>query len=183
MVLPIDQRGKQGNQSNLKDRVWLEKTYLPSLSGDILYVGISYYTDFYHELVKTPSSFVTVDLDPEMEKFGSPYGHYTDSVEHLLQSSGKNFDHISLFGLFGCGHSVIKDHGKIIEILNLAYGHTKTNGTLQFGTSTNSFSMEDAKSFVLKSNLQRLTTIESFVVKPSIHHSDMFLFWGRKSND
>ena len=61
-VLPESERRKK-TQSNLQDRKWLETKVLPELEGTILFVGINYYTDFYHNLVKPGSTFITVDPD------------------------------------------------------------------------------------------------------------------------
>ena len=121
------------NQSHLLDRIWLEQTYLPSLAGDILYVGVRYYTDFYHQLVKTPESFVTVDLDPLVEKFGSPHGHFVDTLENFLNQSGRIFDHISLFGLFGLKDSAVEGKADIINLLNpKSYGpHSRDQTTVK----------------------------------------------------
>jgi len=182
-TLPINGRNRHGNQSSLEDRLWIEKEYLPKLVGTVLYVGINYYTDFYHELVPNPNTFVTVDLDPKVAQFGSPYGHYIDDVIHFLETCNCRFNHISIFGLFGCGHSVVKDRTIILNILNKCYDNVTPGGTINFGTSTDTFSVEDSHRFIGDSKLKHLSPITSFVCKPSHIHSNVFMFWGAKSNE
>jgi len=179
-TLPITERHKHGDQSSLVDRLWIEGKYLPQLSGEVLYVGVNYYTDFYHELVKDPSLFTTVDMDVKVAKYGSPYNHYVDNIEDFLEYADQ-YNHISVFGLFGCGHSVIKDRKVILGILNKCYDHVKDGGTIHFGTSTDILSVEDSMDMVRSSNLKDAKILSSFTCKPSQIHSEVFMFWGAKN--
>lgn len=179
-TLPLSERNRHGNQSNLVDRIWIEKEYLPNLYGEVLYVGVKCYTDFYHEFIRTPSLFTTVDLDPNVAKFGSPYEHHVSDILTFLNNCGKLYDHISVFGLFGCDGSVIKDKETIIVILNQCYDHVKSTGTIQTGMSTDVFSVEDARTIIGESKLKETKTISSFVCRPSPIHSEVFMFWGQK---
>lgn len=87
----------QLNWDYLPDRRWLQHTYLPQLSGRILYIGVEQYNDFYHELVHPGSCFITLDKDPDKAVFGSLQGHL---IQDLLDHDG-NYDHVACYGLLG----------------------------------------------------------------------------------
>jgi len=176
-TLPMSERRKYGSQTSLRDRQWLEETYLPSLSGSVLYVGVAYYTDFYHTMVKNPELFTTVDVDIKAAPFGSPYGHYVDEIEVFLDSTDKKYDHISIFGLFGQKHSVIKDEATIIRIFNKCCDHIKCGGTISFGAAVESLSIEQIRKIIDNSKLKDTKVISSFMCKPSDYHSEVFIFW------
>src|SRR6185436_7696812 len=77
----------------------LEKDYLPSLHGSVLFVGVGPYTDFYSRCVQTPELYETIDNDPGVANHGSPYGHYVADI--LNFNPGKQYDHVCMFGILG----------------------------------------------------------------------------------
>lgn len=170
------------NQSTLVDRVWLEKTYLPSLSGKILFVGVRPYTSFYHELVSKSSQFITIDKDPGVVNYGSPFFHITDDIEKFLENNFDTYNHISFNGMCGLPH-VMCDKDKIIKIVNLCIDRILLYGTFQFGSSLETLNMDDMNDIILRSKMKNLSVITQFVCRPSDRHSEMFTLWGSKKNE
>jgi len=125
------------------DKQWIQKTYLPKLSGKILFVGTM---PNYHSLVKTPKSFETLDLDPTAasKKQVSPYKHHI--CDFLDFKNEYNYDHISLHGLWGNGF-IFKEKTSetdkieltkiIINSIKKAHSILNVGGTLQIGPNTN----------------------------------------------
>lgn len=178
-TIPIEQRHRSGDQSSLVDRIWIEKTYLPSLYGSVLYVGVSNYTDFYHELVRDPKLFVTVDMNPDVAKYGSPFEHYIDTIQDYLDGCNRTFDHISIFGLFGQKHSVVQDKRVIKEIIDKCVDHVNPKGTLHLGFNDEVIKITFPL-FIESSKIRELHTKASFICRPSQAHSNVFMYWGEK---
>ena len=184
-VLPESERRKK-TQSNLQDRKWLETKVLPELEGTILFVGINYYTDFYHNLVKPGSTFITVDPDESVAKYGSPHGHSVTTVqEFLLANSSKCIDCCVLYGLFGMNHSFIDirtPEGQN-DAINLIYlSIMATTKQIIYASSTDVVTIDklraiyfDAKNKVIDSN--NFKTFENLIIKPSANHSNMLGIW------
>ena len=168
-------RRKNGNQSGLNDRKWLEGHYYPSLEGSVLQVGVARYTDFYHTLVKCPSQFITVDVNFEVAKYGSPYGHYIDSAQSFLSQTDKVFDNIVLYGIFGQKHTII-DKRQIMDIVDVSCENLRDGGTLLVGLDGGI-----VDSFVFRqTKIKSMTVIEEFMITPSPAHAEVYILWVRK---
>ena len=162
-------------------RMWLENTYLPSLSGRILYVGVGSYTQHYPSLTQTPLGFMTLDYDEEKVCFGSPYGHYTEDLfQFQLDSS---FDHVSLFGIMGHPPAVVTSKYNIIdeETISKAFYRAdqlvKTGGTLQIGPNYRDFPGQDAK-FWLQQFIK--PPLDQYEIVFLAVFSDNIVWWGKK---
>lgn len=182
-VLPESERMKK-TQSNLQDRKWLETKVLPELSGSILFVGINYYTDFYHRLVKPGSTFITVDPDKSVAKYGSPNGHYIATVEELLNTkTNQYFDCCILYGLFGMKHSFIDirtPEGKqsAINLIKLCLNATKKQ--IIFASSTDVATVDEISALYNCAkilDIRKFTLRENIIITPSFQHSNMFAIW------
>jgi hypothetical protein len=124
-----------------EERLWLTKTYLPSLEGRILFVGIAVYNADYYKMVKDPSLFESIDFDPRVKPYGSPYAHYTE--DFLTFDPGYLYDHICLFGVLGKHYDArsgelynVDTQEKITKALEHATKLLKPNGTLLLGPDT-----------------------------------------------
>ena len=125
------------------DKQWIQKRYLPELSGKILFVGSM---PDYHNLVKTPELFESLDFDPTAASKGnvSPYKHHI--CDFLDFQNEYTYDHISLHGLWGNGF-IFKDGTLetnkteltkiIINSIKKAHSLLNVGGTLQIGPNTN----------------------------------------------
>lgn len=161
-------------------RGWLEHSYLPSLSGKILYVGVGSYTREYHLLTKNPLQFVTLDYDKEKACFGSPYGHH---IADLLTFEADPFDHVSLFGVMGHPPTVTTSRYTLIdeETISQAFQQAdrlvKLGGTLQLGPNHRDFLGQDIPFWLDQFSKAPL---DKYEVIFSASFSDNIVWWGRK---
>jgi hypothetical protein len=166
---------------NAPAREWLENSYLPSLSGKILYVGVGDYTQKYPFLTQTPKQFVTLDYDIEKASFGSPFGHY--SCDLLTFQTDTLFDHVSLFGIMGHPSTVttskynILDDTTISEAIYQADLLVNKGGTLQLGPNHKDFPGQDADFWLEQFSKPPLDTYE--LLSLTIY-SDNIVWWGKK---
>jgi hypothetical protein len=79
----------------LPDRAWLANTYLPSLSGDVLFIGVNWLTLNYNLFTK--ANLYTLDIDPNLGYLGSLIGHH---IEDFTKHTG-SYNHVSIHGLLG----------------------------------------------------------------------------------
>ncbi len=165
-------------------REYLEVSYLPALSGNILYVGVGSYTQGYENLTKSPDSFFTLDYDATKAEFGSSSGHYV--ADFLTFNPGFLFDHISLFGVMGHPPDVktslytIVDDTTILAALRQAHSLLSIGGTLQLGPNHKDFPGQNAAFWMKKFSeppLDRYKII-FFGVGP-----DNLFWWGKKIQD
>lgn len=114
------------NISDLPDRQWIEKEYLPTLDGRVLYVGVDFYTAHYPSLATKASEFVFLDAGDSVLLHGGPTGIRADFFDHLPE---RPYDHISLYGLVG--------HGTPVERMPEQIAHAdrmlSPGGTLMLG--------------------------------------------------
>lgn len=118
-----------------RDRIFLEKEYLPTLQGSVLYVGVGSYTAFYHKLVKDPTEFETIDVLKEVAHFGSPNRHWIGDIRDLAAEYDVQYNHVALYGNFGFGKganppTVVATKLQIIKCLEAADELLLTGGTL-----------------------------------------------------
>lgn len=118
-------------RKRLPGRIWVEEEYLPSLDGSVLYVGVEYYTNSYHERVKNPEGFRTVDIKPELAKHGSPFGHLVGNF--LEYPEDEKFDNVAMYGIFGSPHLWTSDLEVIREIHTKGFRLLRDGGTLMTG--------------------------------------------------
>ena len=114
-----------------KDREWIEKQYLPNLKGTILYVGVAEYTHHYESLAKNSTEFYTLDYEEVSNNCKSSTKHF--KMNFLDLPDDQKFDNISLYGLFGIGHSWTNDLDVIDRIHEKATRHLNKGGTLMLG--------------------------------------------------
>jgi hypothetical protein len=136
-------KGRVGGEKEIKygsanGRVWLEKEYLPKVGGRCLFIGVNYYTEFYHRLVKDPGLFETLDVQENLICHGSPHVHH---VCNLLDFDGLGYlyDNVICFGLFGHIDSpweITRSRGEIIGCLRVLDRNLKPGGRLLFGPAT-----------------------------------------------
>ena len=165
------ERNKRGNLSRLADRQWLEKEYLPTLSGDVLFVGVQAYTDFYH-LLAPNAHFTTVDVNPHVAQFGSPYRHYVGTIDDLLDEDATMYNYIVLYGLFGLDESFIKESSEIQTLLVRCALRLQNGGHLLFANSTDTMTAEQ---FVQMPHKAGLVIIEDRRIQPNKQHSEMVI--------
>lgn len=162
-------------------RVWHEKTYLPQLSGKILYVGVGAYTAHYHQLTRTPHLFETVDHDGSKAAFGSPFKHY--NVDFLDFVSSDLYDHVSLFGMMGHPITVTTSKYNIVDqetvrvALYKADSLVKLGGTLELGPHHLDLKEHDAKFWIVQFSKAPL---DKYKVLFCAMGKDNFIWWGRK---
>lgn len=123
-----------------RDRVFLEKKYLPTLKGSVLYVGVGTFTAFYHKLVKNPELFHTLDALKKVAQYGSPYGHAICDLRDF-EPQEEQYDHVALYGVFGFGPkadppTVVTNKNDLKKCLRAADSLLKPGGTLLIGTGT-----------------------------------------------
>lgn len=126
---------KEINYGTANGRLYLEHEYLPSLDGSILFVGVNYYTDFYHRLVKSPEMFETVDVSETVIEHGSPHVHHIGDIRDF---AGKRYDNVVFFGILGHDDDwdIIKDEGGIDRCFAALDALVKPGGTLLLGPAT-----------------------------------------------
>lgn len=124
-------------------RLFLEKEYLPSLSGNILFVGVNYYTEFYHHLVQTPELFETLDVDENMIQYGNPNTHYVGNLADF--KADQLYDHVCMFGIFGHKDSaweITTQKEEMIKCISNLHLSLKKGGTLLLGPATQTLTQE-----------------------------------------
>src|SRR3990167_3224422 len=162
-------------------RIWLEKKYLPSLKGNILSVGVGSYTVKYTFLTKTPKLFETVDFALDKAQFGSPFGHYV--AEFKTFNPGKQFDHISMFGVMGHPQDVktsvysILDEEGILEAFEQAHKLLKLGGTLQLGPNCIAVPEQNAEFWLNQFRKEFFQKYETLYEAVGV---DNVVWWGRK---
>lgn len=170
-TLPNNARCKHGNLSGLADRQWLEKEYLPTLSGDVLFVGVQAYTDFYH-LLAPQAHFTTVDVNPMVAQFGSPHRHFVGTLDDLFDDDLEPYDNIILYGLFGLDESYIKEPFEIQTLLVRCVLHLRNDGRVLFANSTDTM---DADQFLSMPAKAGLSIVEDRRLRPNKKHSEMVI--------
>lgn len=118
-------------------RIFLEKEYLPTLAGRVLFVGVNYYTDFYHRLVQKPELFETVDILESAIEHGSPYKHYVCNIMDF-KNEGYVYENVCFFGIIGHGTDwdIIKQQEEIIKCISILDSLVQVGGTLLLGPAT-----------------------------------------------
>lgn len=121
-------------------RIYLENEYLPTLSGTTLFVGVNYYTDYYHLLTKNPEKFETLDILDAVITHGSPYKHYVCNILDF-KSQGYMYDNVCFFGILG--HldewDVLKNEVDAVATIKLLDSLVAPGGTLLLGPAANNF--------------------------------------------
>lgn len=120
-------------------RIFLEQQFLPTLAGRVLFIGTTYYTDFYCNLVQNPELFETVDVAEEVINDGSPHGHYVCNILDFELPREELYDHVVFFGILGHTDSdweIIQDDDEILRCIVKVAGLVKPGGTLLLGPST-----------------------------------------------
>lgn len=119
-------------------RIFLEKEYLPSLDGRVLFVGVNYYTDFYPQLVKKPNLFETLDVSETVIEHGSPHGHYVGNIVDFEADPDCLYDHVCFFGIIGHPDEwdILKQKEEIIKCIKVLDSLVKRDGTLLLGPAT-----------------------------------------------
>lgn len=82
-----------------QDRRFLILDFLPSCNGKTLSVGCHSYNEWDFLASGNPSGYMTVDICPDYEQFGSPFWHRT--IDFLDIDAGIEVDNIILFGVLG----------------------------------------------------------------------------------
>ncbi len=118
-------------------RIYLENEYLPTLKGKMLFVGVNYYTEFYHSLTRDPELFETLDVEENVIEYGSPNVHYIGNVLDF-KGNGYMYDNVCLFGVLGHmdDWEILKKREEVIKCVQLMDSLVKTGGTLLLGPST-----------------------------------------------
>jgi len=118
-------------------RIFLEEQYLPTLGGRTLFVGVNYYTDFYHLLVQTPELFETLDVMESVVEHGSPNVHYICNILDF-KNQGYLYDNVCFFGIIGHPDDwdIIKQKEEIIKCIEVLDSLVKVGGTLLLGPAT-----------------------------------------------
>jgi len=156
------------------DRVWLTKRYLPSISGNILFVGTNTYTFHYPSLIKG-GVFESLDSCLERSRWGrSSAQHHNVSI--LEFSPIKQYDHVSIHGCHGyTGYNINNSH--IREDLIKASSWVKLGGTFQFGPACGYVPEYDEAfwiQFIREEPFTEYEVIYNKVEKPN------YIFWGKK---
>lgn len=126
------------------ERVWLEKNYLPTCSGSMLYIGVGSYTTCYPYYTQTPSLFETIDYLEERAKFGSPFKHHVADILHFQPNH--LYDNVSFFGILGYTNKrsiplttsdsiYFTTNESIYQVLEKIHSLVKVGGTLQIGAN------------------------------------------------
>lgn len=171
----------------MTDKDFIKETYLPTIGGKILYVGVLQNYDL-HPFVKTPELFETIDLDPRVKKGISPYKHHVG--DFLDFKNEYKYDHISLHGLWGNGFIFrnTKDYHKrkegsqnltqiIINSISKAHNMLNVGGTLQIGPNTNK--INKIYDYMINKNLYK----SIFRINRDEGGCANCIFWGEKLND
>lgn len=121
-------------------RVFLETEYLPTLSGKTFFVGVNYYTEFYHQLTKSPEEFETLDVIEGVAEHGSPYKHYVGNLLDFVESRKDQYkyNNVCFFGILGHPDDwdIIKQDEDIIKTIEILDSLVAENGTLLLGPAT-----------------------------------------------
>jgi hypothetical protein len=176
----------------MTDKEFIKREYLPKIGGKILYVGVLQNYDL-HPFVKTPESFETIDMDPNVKKGMSPYKHH---VGNFLDFEEKyKYDHISMHGLWGNGfifkNTKIQEHGSkrsgvegsekltevIINSISKAHNMLNVGGTLQIGPNTNK--VKKIYDYMVSENLYK----PLYRINRDERGSGNCIFWGKKLNN
>ena len=170
----------------MTDKEFIKDRYLPQIGGKILYVGVLQNYDL-HPFVKTPESFETIDIDPEVSKGMSPYKHYTG--DFLDFKNEYKYDHISMHGLWGEG-TLFQNKGKdnkklpssrltevIINSINKAHNMLNVGGTLQIGPNTNK--INKIYDYMIDKSLYK----SLFRINRNEGNCANCIFWGEKLNN
>lgn len=124
---------------NIKDeREWITKTYLPSCSGSMLYIGVGPYTTQYPYMVKDPSLFETIDFLEERAHWGSPYKHYVSDI--MLFEPEYLYDNVSFLGILGSPsikHAPFITEESMDKVLKKVHTLVKVGGSLQVAANFN----------------------------------------------
>jgi SAM-dependent methyltransferase len=117
------------------DRYILEDVIFPyflcrSDYHHILFVGTDWYTCRYHHLFKE-KYYVTLDIDPASQKYGSPQCHVIDSMANLAAhfSTGE-LDLVICNGVFGWG---LNDKNAVESAFRASHTCLRKGGILVFG--------------------------------------------------
>lgn len=124
-------------------RLYLEHEYLPTLKGKTLFVGVNYYTNFYHLLTKDPELFETLDCVEARIEDGSPNKHYVCNVLDF-QNQGYLYDNVCCFGVLGHNDDweVIRNKEEVIKCIQLLDEQVKPGGTLLLGPANQAFAFD-----------------------------------------
>jgi hypothetical protein len=118
------------------ERIWLEKSYLPTCSGSMLYIGVGSYTVFYPYRTQTPSLFETIDYLAERAQFGSPFKHHVQDI--LLFQPEHLYNNVSFFGILGYPvekYAPFITNESIHQALEKIHSLVKIGGVLQIGAN------------------------------------------------
>jgi len=177
----------------MNDKEFIKSEYLPKIKGKILYVGVMQNYDL-HPYTKTPESFETIDMDPNVKKGMSPYKHHVG--DFLDFKNEYKYDHISMHGLWGNGF-IFKNtkHDRetsskkltkiIIDSINKAHNILNIGGTLQIGPNTNK--VNDIYDYMINQKLYKnIYRISRGEWKSNDNHKSFdnecgnCIFWGEK---
>jgi hypothetical protein len=124
-------------------RIYIEQEYLPQLSGKTLFIGVNYYTDFYHQLTKNPELFETLDILEDRIEHGSPYKHYVCNILDF-RDQGYLYDNVCLFGVLGHADDwdVIQKREEILRCMEILDSLVAAGGTLLLGPGNWSHDIE-----------------------------------------
>ena len=158
----------------MADRIWLERDYLPSLKGAVLFVGVEGYTRYYHRLVR--GRFATVDMRPEVAAFGSPGDHVVGDFRGLTCFG--EFDHVVLYGLFGQPHSVLQSDSEIADCMRVARSLGREGAGIMIGCSTDTRSSDEWRAFMSR-HATDFDEVRERLIRPSSEHNVMYIWQGR----
>jgi len=179
----------------MTDKEFIKKEYLPKIEGKILYVGVMQNYNL-HPYTKTPESFETIDLDPNVSKGISPYKHHVG--DFLDFENEYKYDHISLHGLWGNGfifkntknyNEKKEESHKLTQIIlnsiNKAHNMLNVGGTLQIGPNTNN--INQIYDYMINENLYkslfRINRDENGSYLNVHTGCSNCIFWGKKLNN
>jgi len=118
-----------------ENRNWLEKEYLPNVKGSLLFVGIKEYCANYKKIAVGVDQFTTLDVNPEVAKFGGDYHYVSTLDEFILSNTNRKYQNISLHGLWGMNDSYSSDKAGMKESISNSLSALRSGGTLQFGAA------------------------------------------------
>lgn len=125
-------------------RIFLEKEYLPQLTGKTLFIGVNYYNDFYHLLLKEPHCdyFETLDVEETQIEFGNPNKHYICNI--LDFKSDYLYNNVIFFGIIGHKDDwdIIKSEQEVIKCINVLDTLVAPGGNLLLGPACIYFKKE-----------------------------------------
>jgi hypothetical protein len=160
-------------------RIYLEHDYLTKLSGKTLFVGVNYYTDFYHLLTKDPENFETIDVDENRVYDGSPNKHYVGNILDF-ESQGYLYDNVCLFGVLGHADDweVIKHKDGIVQCIEKLDSLVKPGGTLMLGPANQCFTFDwwDNEIYNSLNLFKKYSTIEKKKIDIN------YVWYGRKND-